>query len=114
MHYSHTPSHPQTHTPTIQDAYNVAVLESDGPKGGGLYIWSQGYYAERARQCKEYAKSNKGNLTQKQIDNIVKYNGCPVLETVANTYVASTLKGWINSGFTTASQATITNLIYKA
>jgi hypothetical protein len=99
---------------TIQDAYNVAVLESDGPKGGGLYIWSQGYYAERARQCKEYAKSNKGNLTQKQIDNIVKYNGCPVLETVANTYVASTLKGWINSGFTTASQATITNLIYKA
>jgi hypothetical protein len=99
---------------TIQDAYNVAVLESDGPKGGGLYIWSQGYYAERARQCTEYAKPNHGNLTQKQIDNIVKYKGCPVLETVANTYVALTLKGWINSGFKTASQATITHLIYKA
>ena len=99
---------------TIQDAYNVAILESDGPKGGGLYIWSQGYYKERKRQCDEFDKPNHGTLTQKQIDNIVKYKGCPVLETVANTYVALTLKGWINSGFTNSSQATITNLIYKA
>ena len=67
-----------------------------------------------ARTTLDAIHNQKVQTMLEEKDNIVKYKGCTVLETVANTYVALTLKGWINSGFKTASQATITHLIYKA
>lgn len=98
---------------TIQQAYNVAVSESDGPSNGGLYVWSQGYYKERARQCEEYKKPGHGNLTPLQIKNIELYKGCPVLKDIKETYVSLKLREWISLGYTLSSQVKIKNLIYK-
>jgi hypothetical protein len=97
---------------TIQDAYNLAVLESDGPGNGAFYVWSEGYYINRIQECKELAAGTLDRTNPKRAAVIREFNGCPPPKNISNKYIASVLKGWIRLGYTKPSQTKVTAVIY--
>ena len=97
---------------TIQDAYSLAVSESDGPKNGAFYVWSEGYYNNRIKDCKDFANGTLDRTNPEKAAIIREFNGCPPPENVSNRYIASVLKGWIGLGYTKPSQTKVTAVIY--
>lgn len=97
---------------TIQDAYNLAVSESDGPTDGAFYIWSEGFYANRIKDCKDFADGTLDRTNPEKAAIIREFNGCPPPRNISNRYIASVLKGWIRLGYTKPSQTKITAVIY--
>lgn len=97
---------------TIQDAYSLAVSESDGPKNGAFYIWSEGFYDRRISDCKDFADGTLDRTNPEKAAIIREFNGCPPPRNISNRYIASVLKGWIRLGYTKPSQTKVTAVIY--
>jgi hypothetical protein len=97
---------------TIQDAYNLAVSESDGPGDGAFYIWSEGFYKNRINECKLFAAGTLDKTDPKRAAVIREFKGCPPPKNVSDKYIANVLKSWIRLGYTKPSQTKITSVIY--
>lgn len=97
---------------TIQDAYSLAVSESDGSTNGAFYVWSEGYYANRIQDCKDFADGTLDRTNPEKAAIIREFNGCPPPRNISNRYIANVLKGWIRLRYTKPSQTKITSVIY--